>query len=51
MTIQHVKRDANEVAHRLAKMAQTSTDDTSWVEFIPPCIRDIVLSDQGVLEY
>jgi hypothetical protein len=40
--IKHVKRDTNQVAHRLAKLAISQLLDTSWIE-CPSFIQDIIL--------
>ncbi|XP_059454956.1 uncharacterized protein LOC132185163 [Corylus avellana] len=44
--VEHVHREANKVAHRLAKLALTQANDIVWLEEEPPCIRDIVLTEQ-----
>lgn len=41
--IVHVKRDANSVAHGLARAAVTHIVDSIWMEEISPQIYDIVI--------
>jgi ribonuclease HI len=43
--IRHVRRSANGVAHRIAKMAISLNVNQLWLTTIPPCIRDIVLAE------
>jgi hypothetical protein len=38
-----VHREANEVAHRLAKAAITYVNDRIWRDYTPYCISDVVL--------
>ena len=45
--IRHVRRTANEVAHRVAKMAVSSNVNHLWLKMIPPCIRDIVMAESA----
>jgi ribonuclease HI len=40
--IQHVKRQANQAAHGLAKEAVKDCIDNIWMEDSPPCISDII---------
>ncbi|XP_059456541.1 uncharacterized protein LOC132186577 [Corylus avellana] len=46
LKVEHVNREANKVAHRLAKLALTQANDIVWLEEGPLCIRDIVLTEQ-----
>jgi ribonuclease HI len=43
--VSHVKRTANEVAHRLAKYALFFGEERLWCEEYPPCIHDIVTTE------
>jgi ribonuclease HI len=45
--ISHVRRTANEVAHRVAKMAVSLHVNNLWLTTTPPCIRDIVLAERA----
>ncbi|XP_062155083.1 uncharacterized protein LOC133863104 [Alnus glutinosa] len=47
VSFQHVKRDANKVAHCLAKFALSQMLDKVWVEDCPPIIQPIVLAKQA----
>jgi len=47
VSFQHVKRDANKVAHCLAKFALSQMLDKVWVEDCPPIIQPIVLAEQA----
>jgi ribonuclease HI len=40
--VMHVKREANMVAHNLAKEASKLQTDRTWIEDCPLCILDIV---------
>jgi hypothetical protein len=42
-TIRHVKREANLVAHGLAKNATRNFDIQVWLEEPPSCILDVIL--------
>lgn len=44
----HVRRTANEAAHRLAKLATTSVMDRSRRDESPECIFDIVQVENNV---
>jgi ribonuclease HI len=48
--ISHVKRTANEVAHKMAKMVVSLNVNQIWVSTIPPCIREIVLVESLINE-
>jgi cell division septum initiation protein DivIVA len=41
----HVKRTANEAAHRLAKLAFSFNEERLWTEDYPVCPREIVNAD------
>jgi hypothetical protein len=41
----HVKRTANEAAHRLAKLAFSFNEERLWTEDYPLCVREIVNAD------
>jgi ribonuclease HI len=43
-TVCHVKREANEVAHKLAKLAFSFSEERLWREDLPMCVRDVVSS-------
>jgi hypothetical protein len=43
--ISHARRTANEVAHRVAKMAVSLNVNQLWLTTTPHCIRDVVLAD------
>jgi hypothetical protein len=45
----HVLRDANNVAHVLAKLATTHVTDSTWLGDTPPSISDIVRREQHLL--
>jgi hypothetical protein len=47
--IGHVKREANEVAHGLAKEAFWITMDNIWIEETPDYISNIVLLELSAL--
>jgi ribonuclease HI len=47
VSFQHVKMDANKVAHCLAKFALSQMLDKVWVEDCPPIIQPIVFAEQG----
>jgi L-rhamnose mutarotase len=40
-----VNWEANEAAHRLAKMATTNVNNRIWRDYTPNCISDIVLME------
>ena len=44
--VNHVTREDNGAAHRLAKMALLIGEDQKWSETFPECIRNIVLSEK-----
>jgi ribonuclease HI len=44
--VNHVFREANRVAHELAKHALKQANDIVWVDECPSCIRDILLTEQ-----
>jgi hypothetical protein len=44
--VNHVFREANRVAHELAKMALKQANDVDWVEECPSCKRDILLKQK-----
>lgn len=43
-SVEHVKRGANAAAHGLAKTVVNDIIDKIWMEEIPSCIFDVVLS-------
>ena len=43
----YVRREANTVAHTLAKMANTRATDNTWLEFVPPDIYGIVRREES----
>ena len=45
--VNHVPKQANESAHRLAKYALEINEDHVWVWGYPQCIHDLVLAEQG----
>jgi hypothetical protein len=45
----HVKREANNVAHTLAKLATTHVTMSTWKGDVPPSIGDIVRREQSPL--
>jgi ribonuclease HI len=45
----HVRREANEAAHRLAKAATMDVSDRIWRDTTPNCISDIVLMERLAL--
>jgi ribonuclease HI len=47
--IVHAKRTQNHAAHGLAKEATREVMDKVWIEEIPLCIYDIILSEQFAL--
>lgn len=47
--VEHIKRDLNEVAHGLAKIAGNEGLASIWMEKIPHCIHDIVILEQSTL--
>jgi ribonuclease HI len=44
--VNHVLREANRVAHELAKLALKKENDNVWVEECPSCIRGFLLTEQ-----
>ncbi|TXG66806.1 hypothetical protein EZV62_008081 [Acer yangbiense] len=42
VSVSHVPRLANNVAHGLAKYALKVVDDLFWIEDYPPCVRKVV---------
>lgn len=46
-SVQHVKRDANKVAHVLAKYALSQFLDKTWVEVCLSIIHNIVIVEQS----
>jgi hypothetical protein len=47
-----VRREANTVAHRLAKLATAHVSDVTdeiWLDFVPPVIGDIVRGEENIL--
>ena len=40
----HVKRSANEAAHRLAKLALTMCEERIWREDYPLCVQNVVIA-------
>jgi hypothetical protein len=47
--VYHVKREANGVAHALAKNAFFGISEQVWLEEIPPCIFYVVSIEQDDL--
>jgi hypothetical protein len=41
----HVKRVANEVAHKLAKLAFSFSEERLWTEDFPRCVRELVIAE------
>jgi ribonuclease HI len=48
--VQHVHREANTAADRLAKMALQLVDGHQWINSTPLCIQDIVLFDRRMFD-
>ena len=48
--ISHLKRTANEAAHKVAKMAVSLNVNQLWLTTTPPCIREIVLAESLIDE-
>jgi ribonuclease HI len=46
--IQHVRRTANETAHKVAKMAVSLNICQLWLSMTPLCIRDIVITESVI---
>lgn len=44
--VEHVHREANKVAHNLAKLAIQQATDSVWLDEGPSCIGDILLVEQ-----
>ena len=44
----YVRRDANNAAHRLAKLATAYVMDETWLEFVPPIVRDIARGEENI---
>ncbi|XP_059429029.1 uncharacterized protein LOC132162828 [Corylus avellana] len=42
----HIRRAANEVAHRISKLALTLNETHVWEESVPLCIREIVMAER-----
>jgi hypothetical protein len=45
----HIKREGNVVAHTLAKLEIQHGFDIIWLDFLPDCIRKVVLSEFSTL--
>ena len=41
----HKKREANQVAHTLARNAIKVVSELVWIEEIPQCVSDVILMD------
>ena len=41
----HTKREANQVAHTLARNAIKVVSELVWIEEIPQCVSDVILMD------
>ena len=41
----HTKREANRVAHTLARNAIHIDTELAWIEEIPPCVSDVIRID------
>jgi hypothetical protein len=48
-TINHIKREANSVAHELAKEATRKDMDHVWIEEVPSCIVETVILERMAL--
>ena len=48
--VQHVRREANTAADRLAKTALQLVKEHQWVGSTPLCIQDILMSDRQLFE-
>jgi hypothetical protein len=46
--LMHVMKDANNVAHMLAKLAITHVTMSTWLENVPPSVGDIVRREQSL---
>ena len=44
--VEHISRNANEVEHRLAKLALSLQGEHLWVANYPSCIQPYVLAEQ-----
>jgi hypothetical protein len=47
-SVQHVRREANNVAHQLAQKAALRDEENIWLSNFPDFIRNLVFSDQEV---
>ncbi|KAK3193743.1 hypothetical protein Dsin_025053 [Dipteronia sinensis] len=45
ISVSFVSKNANVVAHCLAKLVPSSVDDIFWMESCPPCVESLVQSD------
>ena len=45
LSIRHVYREANRVAHRLAHVASFSSVDELWIDDTPSIIEDVIYED------
>lgn len=41
----HIKREANQAAHLLARSAVSIVEDTIWIENAPDCIADTLMKE------
>jgi ribonuclease HI len=48
--VQHVGREANTAANRLAKLALSLVEEHQWVFSIPQCIQNIVLAEKQIID-
>jgi hypothetical protein len=48
--VRHVRRDANRVAHGLAKIGLTLANAKTWVDYLPKGISNIVLLELNALD-
>jgi ribonuclease HI len=49
-SVQHVGRDANSAADRLAKLALSLVEEHQWVSSIPQCIQNIVMAEKQIID-
>ncbi len=49
-SVYHVRREANTVAHKLAKFALAQLLDVSWLDECPGVIRHVILAEQDFID-
>jgi hypothetical protein len=45
----YVRREANQIAHKLARMASSQVMDSLWNFFPPDCIAETIIAEQSAM--